>query len=152
MRKITGQLLQAEQTLFRVHNQNNKKLEKLMERGETGVRWALGVHNGLFSVCRAPHVETGPLWPMGGQCAHHVTNRRADKSELWTMLFPNLDIDTSRIAIVSAPPSPGPLCLNIFLLFWNQFIESKEAKIDLKLQHQSYCLFMDPSVVQSFLI
>ena len=23
---------------------------------------------------------------------------------LWTMLFPNLDIDTSRIAIVSAPP------------------------------------------------
>ena len=36
MRKITGRLLQPEQTLFSVHNQN-KKLEKLMERAETGV-------------------------------------------------------------------------------------------------------------------
>ena len=35
-----------------------------------------------------------------------------------------------------------PLCYlsSLLLLVWNQFIESKEAKIDLKLHHQSYCI------------
>lgn len=82
------------------------------ERRVCGERWA-GVHNGLFIVCRAPYLETDPLWPMGDQCWHPVANKRADKSQsqLWTVLFPNLDIDTSRIAIVSAPPRPRPIVL-----------------------------------------
>ena len=114
MRKITGLLLQPEQTLFCVQcSQSEQKAREIDGKGRLvcGERRAR-VHNWLFIVWGAlwaVHKQMGPVWPMAVQYSEAGSNERADKSDsvwLWTMLFLNLDIDTSRIAIVSAPPRP----------------------------------------------
>ena len=153
MRKITGRLLQPEQTLFTIRTKSSKNWWK-GERRVCGERWACIMDCSLFEerqILRLIHCDQ---W--AARVESQVANKRADKSQsqfgygpcyspIWILTLPGL-----RLFLLLPRPIVCYLCYPPPI--WDQFIESKEAKIDLKLQHQSYCLFMDPSVVQSFLI